>query len=107
MALHRRKQRQQELREQRREQRRQRKAADSPPPPSGGSFPNAPPPMTDEEMDGGANIDNSGQLAPPEQRVLGNEFQEKDIVRLLVEYGGEWYDKEEELNVATFILSNI
>ncbi len=103
-ALHRRKQRQQEQREQRREQREQRQQSSQQggsPPPRGDSFPDAPPPMTEEDEAGGA------APAPPERKAIGNEFQEKDIIRLLMEYGEEWYDEEEKLNVATYILSNI
>lgn len=36
-----------------------------------------------------------------------DEFQEKDIVRILIASGGEVYDKEHNVSVAAFILSNI
>ncbi|MEM9991713.1 MAG: hypothetical protein AAF738_08115 [Bacteroidota bacterium] len=37
----------------------------------------------------------------------GDEFQEKDIVRLLIVAGSEVFDAEEKISVAEFILSNI
>ncbi len=37
----------------------------------------------------------------------GNEFQEKDIIRLLLEFGEELMDKEEALTVAHYILANV
>ena len=38
---------------------------------------------------------------------VGHEFQEKDIARLLICFGGEIYDKEENITVAEFLLDNI
>jgi DNA primase len=37
----------------------------------------------------------------------GDEFQEKDIVRILVAAGGQMYDVEHNITVGAFILSNI
>ncbi|MCO6478148.1 MAG: DNA primase [Phaeodactylibacter sp.] len=45
--------------------------------------------------------------APEKQAATGDEFQEKDIVRILVAGGGEVFDKEENITVAQYILSNI
>ena len=41
------------------------------------------------------------------QRQTGDEFQEKDIVRILVAGGDKIFDKEEKITVAHYILSNI
>ena len=37
----------------------------------------------------------------------GDEFQEKDIIRILIASGGEIYDKEHNVTVAAYIISNI
>jgi len=73
-----------------------------------GNFPDQePPPYFSED-------DEYGGAAPPQpvQRrpsaANNSEFQEKDIIRLLITYGGQIFDKEnEEVTVARFILSNI
>lgn len=39
--------------------------------------------------------------------VTGDEFQEKDIIRILIAGGGEVFDAEESVSVAQYILSNI
>lgn len=42
------------------------------------------------------------------QTISGSdEFQEKDIIRILIASGGEIYDKEHNVSVAAFIISNI
>ncbi|MBX2870972.1 MAG: DNA primase [Saprospiraceae bacterium] len=45
----------------------------------------------------------------PQQKEsrIGDEFQEKDIVRILVAGGNAMFDKEENITVAQFIISNI
>ena len=77
-----------------------------------GNFPeNAPPPWLQEEE----AYNNNGGAAPTPQPVERrpsaantSEYQEKDIVRLLISYGGQPFDSEnEEVTVARFILSNI
>ncbi len=90
-------------------------------PPGNGNFPSdpgnfpehapfpedAPPYFPEEEMYVG--------MAPPPQPVQRRpsaannaEYQEKDIVRLLISYGGQPFDAEDkEVTVARFILSNI
>lgn len=40
-------------------------------------------------------------------KVIGDEFQEKAVVRILMLYAGEMFDKEEQLTVAEFILSGL
>lgn len=42
-----------------------------------------------------------------EVEPAGDGFQEKDIVRILIAAGGEWYDETEEMTVAAYVLSNI
>jgi len=37
----------------------------------------------------------------------GDEFQERDIARLLVTYGGEMFDEENNVTVAQYVLANI
>ena len=53
---------------------------------------------------------NWDELIPQRKKPnesLGDTFQEKDIARILVEFGGEIYDKDQKITVAEFILSNI
>ena len=45
-----------------------------------------------------------GEEAPV---VKGDEFQEKDIIRILISGGAKIFDKEEGISVAEYILSNI
>ncbi len=66
----------------------------------GGSAADGPPP--------GDNQDGlSPTTVPKKSPTQGNEFQEKDLIRLLVTSGGEYFDKENKTTVAAFILSNI
>lgn len=37
----------------------------------------------------------------------GHEFQERDIVRILVSAGDKWYDEEKKITVGAFVLENI
>lgn len=46
-------------------------------------------------------------LPREKQAPAGDEFQEKDIIRILIAGGGEVFDKEENITVAQYILSNI
>ena len=46
-------------------------------------------------------------VAAPRPSRLSDEFQERDIVRLLVEFGDKIYDQEDHLTVAEYILGNI
>ena len=42
------------------------------------------------------------------QNIAGSdEFQEKDIIRILIESGGEIFDKDHNVTVAAFVISNI
>ena len=73
-----------------------------------GNFPTEEPPFFPDDQ-------GFGEQAPPPPSVQrrpapsnGAEYQEKDIVRLLICYGGQIFDKEnEDVTVARFILSNI
>jgi DNA primase len=41
------------------------------------------------------------------RRPTGDEFQERDIVRILVSAGDQWYDEEHKLTIGEFVLQNI
>ncbi len=47
------------------------------------------------------------QEAASESKVAGHEFQERDIIRILIHYGDQLFDQTEKITVAEFILSNI
>jgi DNA primase len=44
---------------------------------------------------------------PPVKKSGKDEFQERDIARLLITYGGEVFDEENNISVAEYILANI
>jgi DNA primase len=44
---------------------------------------------------------------PAAPRLTGDEFQEKDVARILITGGGEIFDKEEGITVAEHVLANI
>jgi DNA primase len=48
-----------------------------------------------------------GLLPQAKPTVMGDEYQERDLVRLLVLYGQELFDQAAEQTVAQFIMSNI
>ncbi len=54
-------------------------------------------------------LSDSLEQPVPQQKEsrVGDEFQEKDIVRILVAGGDAIFDKEENVTVAAFIISNI
>lgn len=57
---------------------------------------------------GGASVaDVEIPSEPAKSPKLGDEFQEKDIVRILISGGGQLFDKEENMTIAEFLLSNI
>ncbi|MEZ4954239.1 MAG: DNA primase [Saprospiraceae bacterium] len=62
-----------------------------------GEFPTEAPPIQQSEA----------LVAPAKKEEAGDEFQERDIARLLVAFGGEIYDKEDQLTIAEYILGNI
>lgn len=82
----------------RKHQQKQRSASRDEPP-----FPSAPPPGVGEFIDG----------PPPEQQqkmepaVSGDEYQEKDLIRLLLLFGDKHFDEQSEQSIAAFIMSNI
>ncbi len=51
-----------------------------------------------------SNEDSSVKISA---RLLGDEFQEKDIARILIAFGKEEFDPEEHISVAEFVLGNI
>ncbi|MEM9885324.1 MAG: DNA primase [Bacteroidota bacterium] len=58
-------------------------------------------PVSDEEASG-------GEIAPSDSKSQsGDEFQEQDIVRIIVTLGHHIFDEEEQLSVAEYILSNL
>ena len=65
---------------------------------------NAPPPHTAADAPPEAANQIPGEL-PPKSRELTDEFQEKDIVRLIVEFGDRIL--EEEMTVAAYVLASI
>ncbi len=83
----------------REEKRKQRASSDS-------SFPTQEPhfPPGDNQE---ANMPPPVDAPPPRPVAQGLEFQERDIVRLLVAAGGELFDKDQDMSVASFVLSNI
>ncbi len=54
--------------------------------------------------DSGIAVSPSSSQARPS---IGHEFREIDLIRVLINYGGEWYDEEEKISVAAFVLQNI
>lgn len=61
-----------------------------------------------EEAPQPEDFPDAPQLRPKDKpAVAGDEFQEKDIIRILIAGGGEVFDAEEGVTVAQYILSNI
>lgn len=58
-------------------------------------------------LDNAPPIEQELKPVQRQERSGGDEFQEKDIVRLLVAAGGEIFDKEENITVARYLLDNI
>ncbi|MCB9323135.1 MAG: DNA primase [Lewinellaceae bacterium] len=111
------KRRQQERELDRRREQRQadRQAPTETPPPDDGSFPTMEPGFPSEDpgygYEEGFGMGEEPPVFIPEQKrkegIVGDEFQEKDIVRLLISSGGEIFDKEENITVAEYLLHNI
>jgi len=87
-------------RERKRRQERRGQAPDA-------SFPTLPPNF--QPSDGNVPLPHWDDLTPPKrtEKPAGDTFQEKDIARILVEFGGEFYDKEQKITIAEYVLSNI
>lgn len=66
-----------------------------------------PPPTPGELEAAGITQREPVDTKPPETFTAGDEFQEKDIVRILVVGGSEWLDEAEQVSVAQYIVSNI
>ncbi len=56
---------------------------------------------------GKSQIERLPPVKESKKEVSRDEFQERDIARLLIAFGGEIFDKEEEVTVAEYILGNI
>ncbi len=54
-----------------------------------------------------AGTGQSEKTEVSDAQIIGDEFQERDIIRILIAAGGEWYDQEQQISIAEFILSNI
>lgn len=39
--------------------------------------------------------------------AVGHEFQERDLARVLILFGSEWYDEKQQISVARFVVDNI
>ncbi len=80
-----------------------------------GDFPTEAPPVTDADFPDAEppylETEDFPAEKPPEEApstvVTGNEFQEKDIVRILIEFGHKELAVEETPTVAHYILANI
>ncbi len=88
----------------------------TPPATADGSFPDSEPPLTEDGFPVSEPPLIDGQPAEGfpqddfiQERnvVVGNEFQEKDIVRILIDFGDKELSNEETPTVAHYILSNI
>ena len=66
-----------------------------------------PPPTSGELEAAGITQREPVDAKPPEILTTGDEFQEKDIVRILVVGGSEWLDEAEQVSVAQYIVNNI
>ena len=96
------------------DRKRQQAAGNSAPFPSNApTWGNEPPPMMNEapfpDMDYGEVAPNSAgevQGGTPKS-IEGDEFQEKDIIRILLSGGEQIFDEEADITVAEYILNNI
>ena len=76
--------------------------------PSGSGVTDAPPlPGAEYAPLPGSPAPADRPVAAPRPSRESNEYQERDIVRLLVEFGDKIFDAEEQLTVAEYILGNI
>ncbi len=92
-------------REERRREREQQAPPPSAPPPSDSSFPTEEPPAWLPPMD--AHPEEPPPLMPKEEKAAGDAFQERDIVRILVNGGATLFDEDEGLTVAAFLVENV
>ncbi|MDZ4681146.1 MAG: DNA primase [Saprospiraceae bacterium] len=66
-----------------------------------------PPPNAGELEAAGITQREPVEVKAPEVLVIGDEFQEKDLARILVVGGNEWLDESKQVSVAQYIVSNI
>lgn len=65
------------------------------------------PPPADDDFPTTAPDEAGPAPAKKEQKPEGHEFQERDIIRILIQFGNEVFDKTDDIKVGEFILSNI
>lgn len=66
-----------------------------------------PPPTPGELEAAGITQREPVDAKAPESLATGDEFQEKDLVRILVVGGNEWLNEAEQVSVAQYIVTNI
>lgn len=87
----------QELQKRQREKERATRRAERESPNESAPFPTTPTPRQ-----------QPNQTSPPAEASYGKHaFQEREVVRILISHGQEWYDEENKQTVASFILANI
>lgn len=72
-------------------------------------FPSGPPPGWEEQGIPPPGWEEQGMMPPPaaaEPTVTGDEYQERDLVRILILYGDKTLEEQEQ-SVAQFIMTNI
>lgn len=72
-------------------------------------FPSGPPPGWEEQGMPPPGWEEQGMMPPPvaaKPTVTGDEYQERDLVRILILYGDKSLDEQEQ-SVAQFIMTNI
>ncbi|MEM1215323.1 MAG: DNA primase, partial [Bacteroidota bacterium] len=75
---------------------------------SDGSFPSAPPPGWEGMGVDGQPPPTDGAMPPPATpSAIGDEYQERDLVRLLMLFGDQEFDQKEQQSVGGFIIANI
>jgi DNA primase len=57
--------------------------------------------------DGPVREEGPVNIIQPKSTASGDEFQEKDIVRILITGGDSLFDKEKEITVATYLINNL
>ncbi len=60
-----------------------------------------------EYVDESDFLTQKAKITAKTNKVIGNEFQERDIIRILINAGDQVHDKERNVTIAEFVLSNI
>lgn len=71
------------------------------------SFPAEPPPGFGDFPPGEMPPPDFIPVADSKPSIIGDEYQERDLVRLLILFGGEVFDKDADQTVGQFIMTNI